>query len=137
MAAAAKARLEAVQLLHQRGALPGNTAPSAARSPVASRLGVLRFLLHIGAPIDAIEFQHNPKGYASDFNVGSALNLACCWTSKSSNNEGEAMVEMLLARGARTNVPDFSGRTALDLAREYGTERMVELIQHSKNRANA
>jgi len=39
------------------------------------------------------------------------------------------MVEMVLARGARTNVPDFSGRTALDLAREYGTERMVELIQ--------
>ena len=78
MAAAAKAPLETVQLLHQRGALPENTAPSTAKSSIPSCLKVLRFLLDIGAPIDAIEFQHNPQGYASNFNVGSALNLACC-----------------------------------------------------------
>jgi ankyrin repeat protein len=47
------------------------------------------------------------------------------------------MVEMLLARGAKTNVVDFSGRTALDLAKDYGTQRMVELIQHHMNQQDA
>jgi hypothetical protein len=40
------------------------------------------------------------------------------------------MVEMLLVRGARTDVPDyFLKRTAVDLAREYRTLKTIEMIR--------
>jgi hypothetical protein len=62
MEAAVHAPVEIVRLFHSYGARAGNTAHSAAESSVPGWLNVLRFLLDIGAHIDAIEFEHNACG---------------------------------------------------------------------------
>jgi ankyrin repeat protein len=129
MEAVSKASLEIVQLLHRRGAQPGITATCAAQSSVPGRFEVLRFLLDIGTPIDAIEFEHNKIGQASIIQLGPAINHAAC-NKETNTEERENMVELLLARGARTDIPDyFFKRTAVDLAREYGTPKTIEIMR--------
>ena len=86
------------------------------------RLEVMTYLLEIGAPIDAIEFEHDARAAGSIFNAGSAINIASC------EPYGEEELEVLLTRGARTDIPDFEGRTCLDIARRCGSPRKVELI---------
>ena len=40
-----------------------------------------------------------------------------------------AMIELLLKAGARVDVRTPEGKTALDLAREYGHQRFVPVLQ--------
>jgi ankyrin repeat protein len=40
-----------------------------------------------------------------------------------------AMIELLVNAGARVDVRTPQGKTALDLAREYGHQRFVTLLQ--------
>ena len=122
MVAAASAPVTTVQLLATYCAEVGNALPCAARSDVAGRLEVVRFLLDNGAPIDAVQYQHNAYGFGSDFDMGPALTLAVCYNS-------DDMVELLLERGCRTDIVDFEGRNALQLAREFGSAKKVELLE--------
>jgi hypothetical protein len=93
---ASKANLEIVQLLHGRGARPGNTATCAAQSSVPGRSEVLKFLLDIGTPIVAIGFEHNRVGQASIIQLGPAIKHAVC-NKETNREEREKMVELLLA----------------------------------------
>jgi ankyrin repeat protein len=122
MVAAANAPLATVELLWSNGAEVGNALPCAARSKVPGRFEVIRFLLDNGAPIDAVEYEHNTYGFGSDFVIGSALNLAVCYG-------GDDTVELLLERGARIDIVDFDGRSALELARKFGSPKKVELLE--------
>jgi ankyrin repeat protein len=55
--------------------------------------------------------------------------LQSCW---------DEMVELMLSRGARTDVTGLYGMTCLDLARESGSPRKVELIlAHTNNNTEA
>jgi hypothetical protein len=117
MAAVAHAPLETVQLLRAHGADAGNTLPSAARSKTPGRLEVVCLLLDTGAPIDAVEYEHNALGFSSDFNLGPAVDLAVCYNS-------DEMLELLLERGARMEIVDyFEGRSVLQLATDFGSPR--------------
>ena len=83
----------------------------------------MSLLLDTGAPIDAVEYEHNALGFSSDFNLGPAVNLAVCYNS-------DAMVELLLERGARTEIVDyFEGRSVLQLATDFGSPRKGELLK--------
>lgn len=42
------------------------------------RLEVMTYLLDVGAPIDATEFEHDARAAGSIFNAGSAINIASC-----------------------------------------------------------
>jgi ankyrin repeat protein len=129
MEATSKASLEIVQLLHRHGARPGITATCAAQSSVPGRFEVLKYLLDIGTPIDAIDFEHNAIGQASIIQLGPAINHAVC-NKETNTKEKEKMIELLLARGARTDIPDyFFKRTAVDLAMEYGTSKTIEMMR--------
>lgn len=86
-------------------------------------IDIVRFLLDIGAPIDATEYEHDPwlaANYQS-FNRGSAINRAVVDCS-------ENMIELLLSRGARTDIVDMNGDTCLDLVRKYGFSKKEEII---------
>jgi ankyrin repeat protein len=123
--AARSSPLSTVRLLYEHGALPGNTAPVAAKSEVPGRLEVLRFLLDIGAPIDAMDHDHIPGGVGNQIIVGTPLMHACLGDTE----EKDAMVEMLLQRGARTDIVDEHGETAMDKAKRWGDQRKIELLQ--------
>lgn len=83
----------------------------------------MRLLLDIGAPIVAVEYEHNALGYSSDFNIGPALNLALCYIS-------DEMAELLLERGPRTDIVDyFEGRSVLQLATDFRSPRKVKLLE--------
>lgn len=86
------------------------------------RLEVMTYLLDLGAPIDATEFEHDAYAAGGVFNAGSAINIT------SHDPFGEEELELLLKRGARTDIPDFEGKTCLDIARKWGSPRKVELI---------
>jgi ankyrin repeat protein len=77
---------------------------------------VLRYLLDAGADPNAKKWAHNGKGYAADFDWGSALNAALA-------DGRPELAEELLRRGARTDALTFNfasqGETALELATRY------------------
>lgn len=132
MAAGAHAPLPLVQLLYAHGASHLDVLQSAAESPTAGRLPVMEFLLDDGADIDAVKWQHHPESYES-FNaleLGTALHYAA-------KNGYADRVEFLLMRGAKTDVLDSTGKTALDLAREYRRDNTATLLsrhrQHNEN----
>jgi hypothetical protein len=118
MRAASHAPLSVVKLMHERGALPGNTAPCAAESITPGRPEVLNFLLDIGAPINA--FDH-VMGKLTNF---TALMKACCRDTE----DTDMMVEILLSRGAMVDIADQKGETAIDLAKKCGGPRKIELL---------
>jgi hypothetical protein len=103
---APKASLEIVQPLHRCGPRLGITATCAAQSSVPDRFEVLRILLGIGTPIDAIEFEHTKIGQASIIQLCPATNHAVCNKETNTEEKGK-MVELLLARGARIDIPLF------------------------------
>jgi ankyrin repeat protein len=116
--------------LYQYGGYPvAGILPWAIRDTGPENVDIVRFLLDIGAPIDAIEYEHDPWLAANyqAFNRGSAINHAVVDCS-------EDMVELLLSRGARTDIVDMNGNTCLDLVRKYGYSRKEEIILSHINR---
>ena len=120
--------------MHQYGGHPvSGILPWAIRDTGPEDIGLVEFLLDIGAPIDATEYEHDPWLQANyqAFNRGPAINRAVMSCS-------EDMVELLLSRGARTDIVDMNGSTCLDLAREYGFLRKEEIIlSYIKKRGNS
>lgn len=123
MRAASKAPLSTVQLLYEYGALPGNTASCPAKSITPGRPEVLEFLLDIRAPINAVDYEHNVRGFSVQLIHGTALMHAC----ERDTEDTDRMVEILLRRGARVDILRH-GETVLDIARKYGGPRKVELL---------
>jgi hypothetical protein len=69
--------------------------------------------------------EHNRIGQGSIIQLGPAINHAVC-NKETNTEEKEKMVELLLSRGARIDIPDyFFKRTAVDLAREYGAPKTI------------
>ncbi|KAL7621656.1 hypothetical protein AAE478_008983 [Parahypoxylon ruwenzoriense] len=131
-----EAPLETVQLLHAAGGSPALAVPFVCSpfkpggSYVEGRLGVLRFVLDAGADLDVKQWVHNRYGYASSFDWGSGLNIALI-------NHADDLVEELLRRGARTDVPSFNiaskGETALELARKH-SPHLVPMVEEYRRR---
>jgi len=98
---------------------------SAAESPAEGRLQVMEFLLDGGADIDAVKWKHHEESYTSF--EASELGIALHCAAKS----GYAYrVELLLRRGAKADVLDSMGKTALNLP--YGRDNTATLlINHS------
>lgn len=121
--AAAGAPLSIVKILYANGASHHDGLQSAAESSVAGRLEVMQFLLDEGADINAAKWKHHPESYANfgALELGTALHYAA-------KNGFADRVEMLLKRGARFDVLDSTGKTALDLARGYGQEETTRIL---------
>jgi ankyrin repeat protein len=116
--------------LYQYGGFPvAGILPLALRQPPPQNLEIVNFLLGIGAPIDGIEHEHDPSlaWLYQDMNDGPAINLAVQLYS-------DEMVELLLLRGARTDIKDSYGQTCLDLARNLGFSSKEELILSHEQR---
>jgi len=45
------------------------------------------------------------------------------------DEEWDIVVAFLLEKGARTDVESFEGATCLEIAKTYGTKKMVELLE--------
>ena len=84
---------------------------------------VVKFLLDIGAPIDATELVYDSHAAFGNFYQGSAINIASTELCE------DEVVELLLSRGARTNIQNFEGDTCLEIAKKYGSKNKVELIE--------
>ncbi|KAH8593571.1 ankyrin repeat-containing domain protein [Bisporella sp. PMI_857] len=93
-----------------------------------ARLEVLELLLDMGAPIDGREFEHDAKAAQHIFNQGSALNIIC------GTKDSDEIVEFLLERGASIDVRDWEEKTALEIARNFGPEKNVRLIEAARQR---
>lgn len=79
-----------------------------------NRVEIARLLVESGADVDG-----------RDANGNTPLTLAA------SIDFGETeMIELLLGKGARRNITDRSGHTALDLARRYQHLRFIRLLVH-------
>ena len=123
MSAGVYAPLPIVQLLYAHGASLLDVLQSAAESPVKGRLQVMEFLLNNGADIDAVKWKHHDESFGSfgALELGTALHYAA-------KNGHADRVELLLRRGAKTDVLDSTGKTALDLARAYGRDNTAALL---------
>lgn len=125
MFAASYAPLPIIRLLYTHGANTLNVLHTAAESPAPDRLAVIEYLLdEPGAEINAVKWRHDPQSYA-DFEMlelGTALHYAA-------KNGYADRVEMLLQRGARAEICDSTGKTALELARAYGMEGTMRVLE--------
>ena len=123
MFAAAGAPLHIVRLLCPRGATYHDVLQSAAESSAEGRLEVMEYLLDGGADIDAVKWKHHAYSYQNFgmLGLGTALHYAarCGFTDR---------VEMLLRRGARVDVADSNGLTALEVARDARQGGVVALL---------
>lgn len=124
MSAGAYAPLPIIKLLYADNASHYDVLQSAAESPEEGRIEVIEFLLDDGADIDAVKWKHHDESYQvfSALELGTALHYAA-------KNGHVDRVELLLRRGARTDVCDSTGKTALELARAYGREGTVALLR--------
>jgi hypothetical protein len=138
--------LSTVQLLHTWGGNPANAVPFVCSAvdgpesgtsptddgggPDSRNLAVLRFLLDAGADPEARKWAHNSRGYASDFDWGSGLNIVLA-------KGNEHMAEHLLRWGARTDSKTLNlasrGETALELAAQY-VPKLVPLVEERRRR---
>ena len=88
----------------------------------------MEFLLDERVDINAIKWSHNSQSYQDFilFGLGTALHYAA-------KGGFVDRVQMLLERGARIDILDSTGQTALDLARAYkkeGTARLLANFNH-------
>ena len=124
MSAVVCAPLSIVRLLYAHGASLDDVLQSAAESPAEGRLQVMEFLLDSGADIDAVKWKHDEQSYAAFglLELGTALHYAA-------KNGHTDRVELLLQRGAKADVLDSTGKTALDLAQAYGRGNTAALLR--------
>ncbi len=112
-----------MKLLYANGASHHDVLQTAAESSAEGRLQVMEFLLDEGPDINAVKWRHHPESYANYemLELGTALHYAA-------KNGFTDRVEILLKRGARPDVVDSTGKTALDLARVYGQENTARIL---------
>jgi len=114
-----------VKLLYANGASCRDILQTAAESSAEGRLEIMKFVLDQRADINAVKWRHDPRSY-EDYELlalGTALHYAV--------RHGYAdRVEMLLKRGARPDVVDSTGYTALDYARMSGYEDMARMLSN-------
>ena len=85
------------------------------------RADVVRFLLDNGATVDEIPDNENIYDNEREQGVGTALHAAV--------EAGELeTAQLLLERGARTDLKDSNGLTVIELAKLRGKAECVELL---------
>lgn len=123
--AAWDASLEVIELLVEHGGrvYPGNALPSAGKTSLPGRTDVLAYFMDRGAPINTVEFEHNPAIFKMHWSrgFGTALHHA----SRRGNDE---LVKFLLQKGAERSLKDSLGKTALQYAREKNHASTVLLL---------
>lgn len=106
--------VDAVRALLDLGAAPDPAVLK--RSILSNRVAVVRLLLDAGADVNHVDDATGmtPLMYASAIDFGDST-----------------MVDMLLAAGARPEVKDKEGLTALDRARHAGNLHLVPSLEHA------
>ena len=102
----------------------GNLLSALSDSTLPERLSLLDYLIKQGASLDRLDESHNHRRFrmfAGKFEFGTPLHAAV-------KNNRVAFAGALVGKGARRDVKDVKGRTALELARELGLPRMMELL---------
>ena len=123
MYAAAMLSLSIVKLLYAYGVTHESVLQCAAESTREGRLEVLEFVVEKGADINAIKWQHHAFTYDcwGRASLGTALHYAVTGGYKD-------RVALLLRKGARTDIPNTTGQTALDIARESGQKDILDML---------
>lgn len=123
MLAASFAPLSTVKLLCAHAESLDDVLQSAAESDAEGRLEVMEFLLDEGSDINAIKWEHHASSYHNfeGAGLGTALHYAIIGGFKD-------RIELLLKRGARVDVPNSMGQTALEVARVYGRDYIQALF---------
>ena len=85
---------------------------------------VLDYILSLGAPLNNLYHEHNPRRFAivKRFGVDRPLHRAVF-------KRKEWIAATLLAWGADKTLPDSKGKTPEDLAREIGADEMLEVLR--------
>lgn len=121
--ACANAPLHIVKLFFTHGASHLDALQSAAESPAEGRLEVMKFLLSIGADINAVKWEHNKDEYDTWalFGLGTALHYAA---------KGGYIdrVELLISPGANVDALDSNRQTPLEIARDHGQANVVTIL---------
>ncbi|KAI4117143.1 MAG: hypothetical protein LQ338_007602 [Usnochroma carphineum] len=123
MLAAMFAPLSTVKFLCAHATSLDDVLQSAAGSDAEGRLEVMGFLLDEGSDMNAITWKHHAFSYHSfeGAGLGTALHYAIIGGYKDKT-------ELLLKRGARFDVPNSMGQTALEVARVYGRDYIHSLL---------
>ena len=123
MSAGVYAPLNIVKLLYAYGAFHWDVLQSATESPAEGRLEVMEYLLDNGADINAVKWKHHEASYETfgALELGTALHYAA-------KNGSVDKVELLLRRGAKVDILDSTGKTALQLARQYRRHNTIAIL---------
>lgn len=120
------ASLPIIQLLvHHGGRIhPSNVFPSAGRSSRPERLEVMAYFLDLGAAIDDVDYAHDIKIFKMHWmrGFGTALHHAA-------RRGDEEMIIFLLEKGAKQDIKNSKGKTALNLAEEEGHDVVASILR--------
>jgi ankyrin repeat protein len=126
--AVSHASLGILKLLVQHGGdvRRGDLLHAALSSTLPGKREKLDYLLDHGAPVDALQHSASPRlfGHMGPKGLGTALHLAAA-------QDDAAMATALLGRGADRDVKDTLGRTPLDLAKKYGFQRVMAVLEEA------
>jgi ankyrin repeat protein len=112
--------------MYNYGGRPTGLILPLAISRRADSYRVIKFLLEIGADVDATDPE--PYEVLYGLNNGSAATIA------SYDQIEDEVLELLLAYGARTDIKNFEGLDCLGIAKKCGSKRKVELLESYNRR---
>jgi ankyrin repeat protein len=130
---------EALKLLHDAGAPTDRTMVAAAR---LGKIDAVRALIEIGAPVDEpdgadttpleravlaneVEIARLLIAHGANVNHVARNGMTPLLYAASIDFGNARMIDLLLKSGARANVANNEGKTAIELAREYGHSHLI------------
>ena len=125
-AAVRQAPMSTVRLLLERGGdvQRGQLLLFAMERELPDQLAVVDWLVRLGAPISARQFENDAGSWMENRNFGMGTPL-----HKAAERGKADIVAYLLEHGADDTINDTLGRTAVELAESGGFDTVVQLLQ--------